>query len=154
MKTIKDPNPSRVLTAIGAILMSPVVFHFGFHLSAFGSAYVSFCVIFILAGLWRFEAYEIKEGILIKYNLGGYVKRKRTLSDLVSIKKQMLKSSIANDLLSTLYLIKKNPKYSTYRYLTLKFGSQRKLIVNELMIKRTEFNKLYRKLRKYEGLDQ
>ena len=150
MQIRRDTLPATLFIFLGLGLSFLIIYSNGFYLSWAGYLMTFLFFSLTLMGLWFIEGIEVKENILTKSHCWGLIKFRRDLNGLIKVKKSTLNVNTTHNFLGVLRLIRKDPKYNSFRIIRLEFREERALSIQELGVNRKDFSRLLKKLKAIE----
>ncbi len=133
---------------MGLTLVVPILIHNGIILSPLGYFVLLLFSLPILIGIWNFEQIKIEENILTKTNFAGLYSNSRSLENLKSVYKKFVDNDIPTNPFGIIRWFTKNPKYFKFSVITLEFEGGEKMRINEAKMKKEDFHRLYKKLKR------
>lgn len=151
MNLLMTPKPdfhfSIFPIGFGLLISVPFVLHLDSAWTVAGWAvFLLIGVLPALFGLWKIEKIILTESEIIKVNFIGLWKQKRSLNDLVLVKKSKSELPFTLKRLNWISLFSNNPKYDNYRIMSLSFTHQRNLCIDERTMDSDDFTALRKKL--------
>ena len=143
MKTKPDKTISALLISYGLIFIFPLFFN-----SSLSSIlWTSIGALMILFGIWKIEAFEIKESKITKTNFCGLFRRTINLKSITHYVKKVIDTDHYKNPFNIVRLFSNNRKYLIFRQITIITDTNTKMKVDERTVNREDFNALYHKIK-------
>jgi hypothetical protein len=102
-------------------------------------------------GILKVESYILTDNHLTKTNFLGLFRRTVNLQTLVQYHQKIVDVDYTRNPMNIVRLFTKEGKYLRYRKIILEFEQHSRMVLDERTINNSDFNKLYAKLKGFQG---
>lgn len=147
MKTQPDKTIPAIIIIYGLIFIFPILINLNSKLTTFAILWTSCWTLLILFGLWKIEAFEIKEHKLIKTNFLGLFKHTIDMASIIRYDKKVIDTDHIKNPLNVVKLFSKDKKYLIFREVTLTTENSAKVKLDERTINTKDFDAIFNKIK-------
>jgi signal transduction histidine kinase len=151
MKTRTDKTIPTIIILYGLFLIILLFIISDFKLTTFSIWWIGFWTLIVLFGLWKIEAFEIRENKLTKTNFLGLFNRSINLDTLLHYDKKVIDTNHFENPFNVVKWFSKDNRYLVFRQITILTEGSGKMVLDERTINKEDFNKLYAKIKGYKN---